>query len=605
MLLCGPAGCGKARLARALGREAREAVGAPLLRLRTSELLASARLTRGVVPLLDRVFAEAAGRAPALVLVRGLSLLGFGGEAQGAIASEPTGRTLGGTAAAAYEVAEALLSRLRAAPPGVVVMGTARDPRSLPSCLFAHGGFESTRVLPPPSAEQRAALLRLWLPDATSAAATTPEASGAEAPISAAAHAEQLAGRTAGYTARGLRRLIAATSVCAVARAAAGGGDGGRPRLRDAEAALALTAPSAADRGAEPEASRAAAGAGGGGGGEWEGVGGYAPLRARLEQLVCMSTSSRGGLSALGVPPPSGALLYGAAGNGKTMLVGALARRCGLPILSVKGSELFGAYVGDTEAAIRELFHRARALAPSILMLDEIDALAGSRGQVGLAGPSHGGSSVAERALSTLLNEMDGVGSRAAEGGSSLEAPQPVFLVGCSNRPELVDAALIRPGRLEQLLLVGHPDEADRAAVLALHTARLPLAADVELAAVAGATERFSCAALAALCREAARLALGRQLRGGEDRAGGTTARQREEKEEEEEEEEDEESEEDEEDGAPLWARAVTQADEGALAVSVTAADLSRAEQIVRTAQVLPAEKHAEALAAFERFRER
>ena len=162
----------------------------------------------------------------------------------------------------------------------------------------------------------------------------------------------------------------------------------------------------------------------------------------------------------------------------------------------MKASSLYGTYVGDTEAAIRELFRKARERAPSLIVLDEIDALGGSRGRPGGSGDEGGGgSSVADRALSTFLNEMDGIGisgpTVTPTSATDDDARPAIFLIGCTNSPELVDAALLRPGRLEQLLYVGPPCASDRAEVLHVHTAHLPLAQDVSLTLLAEQTVGF------------------------------------------------------------------------------------------------------------------
>ena len=251
-------------------------------------------------------------------------------------------------------------------------------------------------------------------------------------------------------------------------------------------------------------------------------------VRARLQRLLTtmQSAAGAGGVTPLGVPPPSGALLYGPSGNGKSLLASCLAAACGWPTFCVKGSQLFGAYVGETEAAIRELFRKARENAPSIVLLDELDAIGGSRGDLGEASEQGGGGTAMERALSTLLNEMDGVGIAGPKFGcvgddaGAVSGIPAVFLLGLTNRPELIDAALLRPGRLEQLLHVPHPNLEEREAILGVHTRHLTLGDEVNLASIAERTERFSGAALAALCRETTMQALARQWprRGGGDR---------------------------------------------------------------------------------------
>ncbi|EOD08618.1 ATPase, AAA family protein, partial [Emiliania huxleyi CCMP1516] len=167
-------------------------------------------------------------------------------------------------------------------------------------------------------------------------------------------------------------------------------------------------------------------------------VGGYSALRERLHRLITWPAERPDAYARLGIAPPGGALLLGPPGNGKTLLAHAAATASGCTVLSAKGPALFGEYVGDTEAAIRELFRQARECAPSLVVIDEIDTLGARRGgdAGGGEGEGEGGTAVARRALSALLNELDGLSGRAG-----------VFLLGCTSQPEALDAALLRPGR--------------------------------------------------------------------------------------------------------------------------------------------------------------
>jgi len=191
----------------------------------------------------------------------------------------------------------------------------------------------------------------------------------------------------------------------------------------------------------------------------------------------------------LGVQPPHGALLYGPPGCGKTFLVRALVAEAAANFLSIKGAELLSKWVGESERGVRELFSRARSAAPSIIFFDEIDALATRRGADQNA--------TTDRVVAQLLTELDGV-----------EEMRDVYVLAATNRPELVDPAMLRPGRLDAMIYVPPPDAAARGAILKATARRMPLAPDVDLAAIGAACERYSAADLEALAREAAMTAM-------------------------------------------------------------------------------------------------
>lgn len=197
------------------------------------------------------------------------------------------------------------------------------------------------------------------------------------------------------------------------------------------------------------------------------------------------ATASRG-LHAHGHSPPKGVLLYGPPGCSKTLAAKALATESGMNFIAIKGPELFSKWVGESEQQVREVFRKARAASPTVVFFDEIDALASTRG-------SGGGSGASDRVLSQLLTELDG-----------LEPLKRVLVVAATNRPDLLDPALMRPGRIDRALYVSPPDVPVREQILQIHTRKTPLASDVSLAELAIATARFSGAELQALCREAA-----------------------------------------------------------------------------------------------------
>jgi transitional endoplasmic reticulum ATPase len=223
-------------------------------------------------------------------------------------------------------------------------------------------------------------------------------------------------------------------------------------------------------------------------------VGDMAAVKEVLTESVLWPLTYPDTFARLGVQPPRGVLLYGPPGCGKTFLVTALAGSGRANVLSVKGAELLSKWVGESERAVRELFRRAREAAPTLIFLDEVDALAPVRGQA-----TDGGTT--DRVVAALLTELDGV-----------ESLRNVVVIGATNRPDLVDAALLRPGRLERLVYVPPPDPAARADILTAAARSVPLAPDVDLASLATSLDGFSAADCAALIREAALAAMRESL---------------------------------------------------------------------------------------------
>ncbi|MGC9097128.1 MAG: ATP-binding protein, partial [Infirmifilum sp.] len=176
-----------------------------------------------------------------------------------------------------------------------------------------------------------------------------------------------------------------------------------------------------------------------------------------------------------GIDPPKGILLYGPPGTGKTLLAKAVATESEANFVSIKGPEIFSKWVGESERAIREIFRKARQAAPSVIFIDEIDALAPMRGLVSTD------SGVTERVVSQLLTEMDG-----------LERLEGVVVIAATNRPDIIDPALLRPGRFDRLIYVPPPDEKARLEIFKVHTKRMPLAEDVDLAELAKRTEGYT-----------------------------------------------------------------------------------------------------------------
>ncbi|CAN0145597.1 unnamed protein product, partial [Hapterophycus canaliculatus] len=227
----------------------------------------------------------------------------------------------------------------------------------------------------------------------------------------------------------------------------------------------------------------------------WDSVGGFSEAKRRLQRLVQWPWLHPEAFARMGVSAPAGALLYGPSGCGKSLVAQVLAAECLANFLWVRSSELLSRYLGETEAKLRALFSRARAAAPCILFLDELDAITAKRGDGGDGDGGGEAGSVHARVLSTLLNEMDGV---ASSGGGGTPTPSSggavagggsgasrggggVLVLAATNRRGALDAALLRPGRLHESVELGVPGREDREGVLRVHAGRLPLAPGTDL----------------------------------------------------------------------------------------------------------------------------
>ena len=223
----------------------------------------------------------------------------------------------------------------------------------------------------------------------------------------------------------------------------------------------------------------------------WDDVGGVDAAREKLREGVELPLKRPDAFRRLGIRPAKGFLLYGPPGTGKTLLAKAVAREAEANFIATKSSDLLSKWYGESEQQIARLFARARQVAPTVIFIDELDSLVPARGG-GLGEPA-----VTERVVNTILSEMDG-----------LEELQSVVVIGATNRPNLVDPALLRPGRFDELIYVGVPDEAGRRHILGIHIGKMPLADDVDLDALAHRTERFTGADLEDLTRRAGLAAL-------------------------------------------------------------------------------------------------
>ncbi len=231
----------------------------------------------------------------------------------------------------------------------------------------------------------------------------------------------------------------------------------------------------------------------------WEDVGGLDDAQTRLKEGVELPLKDPDAFRRLGIRPAKGFLLYGPPGTGKTLLAKAVARESEANFIATKSSDLLSKWYGESEQQITRLFARARQVAPTVIFIDELDSLVPARGG-GMGEPQ-----VTERVVNTILAEMDG-----------LEELQSVVVIGATNRPNLVDPALLRPGRFDELIYVGVPSLEGRRRILGIQTEKMPLASDVDLDSVAARTERYTGADLGDVVRRAGLIALRRSLKAAE-----------------------------------------------------------------------------------------
>lgn len=221
----------------------------------------------------------------------------------------------------------------------------------------------------------------------------------------------------------------------------------------------------------------------------WSDIGGYEQVKLQIRQAVEWPLKHPEAFKRLAIKPPKGILLYGPPGCSKTMMAKAVATESQLNFIAIKGPELFSKFVGDTEKSIREIFRKARTCAPSVIFIDEIDAIGSQR--------TGNDSNVGERVLCTLLNEMDGI-----------ETLSDVTVLAATNRPDIIDKALVRPGRIDRLIYIPPPDLKARVDVLKIATRGMPLETQVDLEAIAAMMDKFSGAEVTLVPREAAILAI-------------------------------------------------------------------------------------------------
>jgi transitional endoplasmic reticulum ATPase len=229
----------------------------------------------------------------------------------------------------------------------------------------------------------------------------------------------------------------------------------------------------------------------------WGDIGGLESVKMLLKEAVEWPLRYADSFRRIGVEAPKGVLLYGPPGTGKTLLAKAIANESQANFITAKGSDLLSKWYGESEKHISEVFKKARQVSPAVVFLDELDALAPVRG-----GGASGEPRVTERIVNQLLSELDG-----------LEELRGVIVIGATNRPDIIDPALLRPGRFDEIILVPVPDKAARREIFRVHMKRMPVAEDVKVEEMVEKTDMYTGADIAYICKKAGRLALREDLR--------------------------------------------------------------------------------------------
>ncbi|HET9354829.1 MAG TPA: CDC48 family AAA ATPase [Sphingomicrobium sp.] len=465
VLLHGPPGTGKTRLARAVANESE----AQFFHIAGPEIMGSAYGESE--KRLREIFEEAAKAAPSIIFIDEVDSIApkrsqVSGEAEKRLVAQ-------------------LLTLMDGLEPrqNLVVIAATNRPEGLDEALRRPGRFDREIVVGVPDETGRREILAIHTRGM---------------PLAEGVDLDQLARRTYGFVGADLAALVREAALEAVRRI--------MPKLdlsqdsipteildalsvesRDIDNALKRVQPSAM-REVMVEMPNIG----------WDDVGGLDEARDKLREGVELPLRHPAAFRRLGIRPARGFLLYGPPGTGKTLLAKAVARESEANFIATKSSDLLSKWYGESEQQIARLFARARQVAPTVIFIDELDSLVPVRGG-GMGEPQ-----VTERVVNQILSEMDG-----------LEELNNVVLIGATNRPNLIDPALLRPGRFDELIYVGPPDAAGRRRILAIHTKAMPLAKDVDLESLARRTENFTGADLEDLVRRAGLTALRRDLEKG------------------------------------------------------------------------------------------
>eukprot|EP01062_Namystynia_karyoxenos_P043080 TRINITY_DN31533_c0_g1_i1.p1 TRINITY_DN31533_c0_g1~~TRINITY_DN31533_c0_g1_i1.p1 ORF type:complete len:845 (+),score=227.61 TRINITY_DN31533_c0_g1_i1:77-2536(+) len=463
VLVTGPSGVGKTHFATQLAEAVAAAAAGDGAAAAATEaappvivLTAASALRDGVDDAVSSALASAR-RSPegAVVVIDDADyIFGAGGGA------DPADDGAGARRRAAQRIADAFDATDRSAPVALVACASSAD--SVGAALWRPGRFGHEAALAvPATAAQRAEILTAAL-----AAVAGWQTAGDAA---AAAAVREAAEKAHGFVAADL-------SAVAAAAAAAAAGAGRRPGVADLRAAAAAARPSSL-RGIEVEVPTV----------RWADIGGQDDAKRVLQECVDWPLRHRALFEQLRLRPPCGVLLYGPPGCSKTMLAKALATECSYNFIAVKGPELYNKWVGESEKAVRQVFAKARQAAPAVLFFDELDGMCGVRGEGG----------VTDRVISQFLTEMDGLPRHAAAA-----AGRHVVVLAATNRPDNIDAALLRPGRIDRKVYIGLPDADTREQIVCIALRRVPCAPDVSHAELARSLEGRSGAECVAAIKE-------------------------------------------------------------------------------------------------------
>ncbi|MGD0551454.1 MAG: AAA family ATPase [Sedimentisphaerales bacterium] len=452
LILYGPPGTGKTLIVKVLASE----VGAKIYTINGPEILS--KFYGDSEEKLRSIFQKARETAPSVILIDELDAL---------VPKRDSSGELERRIVATFLTLMDGLTSMR----GVVVIGTTNRVNAIDSALRREGRFGQEVRIGAPDVRGRKQIMEIYC---------------RRMPLSGDVSIELLAERTVGFVGSDLVSLCREAAYCALRRSSPLDGtadikvphyDDLRVTQADFEAALAGAHPSAI-REFLVELPKVS----------WGQIGGLQEVKRLLTENLTFAVTKRDVFRKAGIKPPRGILLYGPPGTGKTLLAKAVAHECGANFIAIRGPEIRSKWFGESEERIRNIFAKAREVAPCIIFFDEIDAVAPMRGN---ESTPH-----TDPIVNQILVEMDGI-----------EASEGVFVLGATNRPGMLDPAILRSGRFDYQIEVPLPDSAARASIFHVHLAEKPLADDIDQQELVRRTEGFSGADIAAVCREAAMIA--------------------------------------------------------------------------------------------------
>ncbi len=459
ILLYGPPGTGKTLLAKALANE----IGAYFIAINGPEIMS--KYYGESEQRLREIFEEAQKNAPSIIFIDEIDAIAPRRE-------EVTGEVEKRVVAQLLTLMDGLKERGR-----VIVIGATNRPDAVDPALRRPGRFDREIEIRPPDKRARKEILQVHVRNM---------------PLAEDVDLEKIAEMTHGYTGADLAALVKEAAMSALRRFIKSGKiDLNKPIPAEVLKQLKVTMSDflEAMKYVQPSLIR-----------EiyiempevrWEDIGGLDDVKQQLREAVEWPLRHPEVFEQMGIRPPKGILLFGPPGTGKTLLAKAAATESGANFIAVRGPEILSKWVGESEKAIRQIFRRARQVAPTIIFFDEIDSIAPARGM------RHDTSGVTDRIVNQLLTEMDGI-----------EPLTNVVVIAATNRPDILDPALLRPGRFDRLIYVPPPDKKARLEILRIHTRNMPLAEDVDLEKIAEMTDGYTGADLEAVAREAAMIAV-------------------------------------------------------------------------------------------------